>query len=88
MRETIKHAIYAMMALYLLLMLAISLYGLKLKREGKDSVVTHFLGTKDYGLFIIFFNTVATFVSGYFVVGIPQEASVFGYVAMVWVGAG
>jgi Na+/proline symporter len=70
-------------------MVGVALYGrvVKHRASGNSAVNTHFLGGQDFGAFVIFFNTVASFVSGYFVVGIPQEASAYGYITMSWIGA-
>jgi Na+/pantothenate symporter len=44
----------------------------------------HFLANKGFGSVVIFFNVVATFLTGWVVTGIPSDAAGSGYIQFMW----
>lgn len=51
-------------------------------------IEAHFLAGKGFGSFALFLTTFSTIFSGYTVVGVPQEAALFGYNVLRWISAG
>ena len=82
----------AVFAFYILLMIAISARGYFQQRHAKrvaadnQGDAAHFLGQQDFGIAVIYLNMVATFVSGYVVVAVPDIASAIGCIGFVFLG--
>ena len=70
---------------YMVLMSSIAARGFFKNRAAKAEAAdnqgdaAHFLGQQDFGKVVIFLNMVATFVSGYVVVGVPELANALGF---------
>ena len=70
-------------------MLSMALYGLcqKKKAGAEKELETHFLANKGFGTLVIFFNIVASYLSGWVVTGVPNDAGALGHVIWMWIPA-
>jgi len=80
---------YGIFSVYMIGMLSMALYGLRQKSnagEGKE-LETHFLANKGFGTLVIFFNIVASYLSGWVVTGVPNDAGGLGHIIWMWIPA-
>ena len=47
-----------------------------------DEFKNHVQGTGGFSIFVVFFNLVATFLTGYIVIGVPDNARELGFIAL------
>ena len=47
-----------------------------------DEFKNHVQGTGGFSVFVVFFNLVATFLTGYIVIGVPDNARELGFIAL------
>ena len=86
---------YVLLGVYVLAMIIVSIIANIKNRRSKlniehkpvsnNTVITHFLGAKNFGFFILLLTTFASIFSGYTLVGVPNEAGSKGFFALRWV---
>merc|ERR1719244_1628028 len=80
---------YVVLAVYVLLAAIVTVAARVKNSDPNDSsshVATHFLGSKNFGPYLLIMTTFASIFSGYTVVGVPTDAGLHGFTAIRFLG--
>jgi len=78
---------YVVLALYIVATIVVTVIANRKNNDPSDAsshITKHFLGSKNFGPFILVLTTFASVFSGYTVVGVPNEAGASGFTAVRW----